>query len=181
MLSSSSHELFSYVIHAMPSPSEGNVASLPVPLMLYVDDAASSSSHLHHLLLFLPRRHVDGDPGLRPLLGHGQRRDLRRHPLQRPGLRGRAQAGAEGEDGLNVCVWKAAAPRREPLLLYRRLAFLPSPPAAGLEPVLTPGGGEAGSGRQQRRGGRRNRASGLRFRSESESESVACRDQSGHV
>ena len=111
------------------------------------------SSSVSTTTLFLRRRYVDGDPGLRPLLGHGQRDDLRGHPVQRPGLCGRAQAGAEGEDGLNVCVWKAAAPRRSLLLrlpllllLVLLLVAVPSPSAAALEPVLNPTAEVAESG-----------------------------------
>jgi len=96
------------------------------------------------------RRDVDRDAGLRPVLGLGQRGDGRPHPLQRAGLRRRPQAGPEGEAGLNVCVWKAARPRGPRRLLLLRL-FVTLPPAsapAGLEPLLTEGGGggEAGAG-----------------------------------
>lgn len=79
---------------------------------------------------------MDGDPGLRSVLGLSQRGDRRCHPLQRSGLCRCAQAGSEGKDGLNVCVWKAAGPRR-PLLLLLIVIALPPPPSAGLEPVLT--------------------------------------------
>lgn len=92
---------------------------------------------------------MDRDSGLRPVLGLSQRGDGRPHPLQRPGLCRCAQAGPEGEAGLNVCVWKAARPwRAHRLLLLRLFITLPSAAAsaasAGLEPVLT---GWSGGGR----------------------------------
>ncbi len=75
--------------------------------------------------LVFPRWHLDRDAGVRVVLGLGERGDGRRDPLQRPGLRRRAQTGAEGEDGLNLRVWEAARSRRVFILL------------SGLEPVLT--------------------------------------------
>lgn len=54
------------------------------------------------------RRHVDGDFGVRAVLGLRKHRHGWRHSLQRTGLCWRSQTSAEREDGLNVCVWKAA-------------------------------------------------------------------------
>lgn len=82
---------------------------------------------------------MDGDAGICAVLGHGQRGDGRRHPVQRPGFRGCTQTGAEGEAGLNVRVWKAAGSRRHPqlfIVLHLRTLLL-SAPSAGLEPLLS--------------------------------------------
>lgn len=54
---------------------------------------------------------MDGDVSVRAVLGNGERGHGRCDPLQRPRLRGRTQAGPEGEDGLRVRVWKAAGSR----------------------------------------------------------------------
>lgn len=82
---------------------------------------------------------MDGDSGLRPVLGNRQRRDRRPHPLQRAGLCRRAQTGAEGEAGLNVCVWKAAGPRRKLDADLQLILAATQTSAPDLEPLLTGG------------------------------------------
>lgn len=84
--------------------------------------------------LCVHRGDLDGDSGVCSVLGDSQRGDWGPDPLQRTGLCGRSSPGAEGEAGLNVCVWTAAGLRRAPCLALGLQAASPC-----LEPLLTPG------------------------------------------